>query len=56
MAYLVEFCLILESKLVEHGPYKIFLYGSENFTMNTTAYNLTNTFIITDFESVTKML
>jgi hypothetical protein len=25
MAYLAEFCLILERDLVEHGPHKIFI-------------------------------
>jgi hypothetical protein len=47
MAYLVELWLILESELVEHAPHKYLLYGSENFTQNTTDCTLTNTFGLT---------
>jgi hypothetical protein len=47
MAYLVEFWLILESKLVECAPHEYLLYGSENFTKNTTDCTVTNTFGLT---------
>jgi hypothetical protein len=56
MAYLVEFWLILESELVERAPHKYLLYGSENFTQNTTDCTLTNTFGLTEFGSVMKKL
>ena len=54
MTYLVEFCLILESELVERALHKIF--GSENCIQNTTYCTLTNTFGLTKFGSVMKKL
>jgi hypothetical protein len=56
MAYLVEFWLILERELVERAPHKYLLYGSENFTQNTTDCTLTNTFGLTEFGSVMNKL
>ena len=56
MAYLVEFWLILESKLVENSPQAYFLYGYINCTKNTTFFTLTNTFGLTKFGSVMKNL
>jgi hypothetical protein len=56
MAYLVELWLILESELVEHAHTEYLFYGSENCTQNTTNYNITNTFGLTEFGSVMKNL
>jgi hypothetical protein len=56
MAYLVEFWIILEIKLVENSPHIFFLYRSENHTKNTTDCNITNTFDLTEFGSVMKKL
>ena len=56
MVYLVEFWLILESKLVEHSLHEYLLYGYENFTQNTADYTLTNMFGITKFGSVMNKL
>jgi hypothetical protein len=52
MTYLVEFWLILESKLVERARTKYLLYESENFTKNTKDCTLTNTFGLTEFGSI----
>jgi hypothetical protein len=56
MTYLVEFWLILEIKLVEPSPHRIFVYGFENGTQNTTKCTLTNKFGMTEFGSVMKTL
>jgi hypothetical protein len=46
MAYLVEFCLILESELVEHARTEYLFYGYENFTQNSTECTLTKNLVL----------
>ena len=54
MTYTVEFWIILESELVPHMEYLLYVY--ENGTKNTTYCNITNTFDLTEFGSVMKKL
>jgi hypothetical protein len=56
MAYLFEFWIILERKLVERAPHGIFFYGYENCTQNTKYCTITNIFGFTKFGSVMKKL
>jgi hypothetical protein len=56
MTNLVEFWLILESDLVERAPHKIFDEISETIKKYTIDCTLTNTFGLTEFGSVMKML